>query len=122
MTLVDYIGVDARDHDITDVVFVAALSLPPWFFGRITRRLAVQSEQLARQAELLRDEAVRAERDRIARELHDVIAHSLSAMVVQTAAARGPRAHRPRPGAPGCWRTSRPPDARPSPRPAACCT
>jgi signal transduction histidine kinase len=87
MTLVDYVGVDARDHDITDVVFVAALSLPPWFFGRMMRRLAVQSEQLARQAELLRDEAVRAERDRIARELHDVIAHSLSAMVVQTAAA-----------------------------------
>jgi signal transduction histidine kinase len=86
-TLVDYLGADARVHNITDVVFVGALSLTPWFVGRITRRLALQSEQLAEQAELLRDEAVRAERDRIARELHDVIAHSLSAMVVQTAAA-----------------------------------
>jgi signal transduction histidine kinase len=87
-TLVDYLTVDAREHNVTDVVFVAALSLPPFLFGRITRRLAVQSELLARQSELLRDEAVRAERDRIARELHDVIAHSLSAMVVQTAAAQ----------------------------------
>jgi signal transduction histidine kinase len=88
MTLVDYVGVDAREHNITDVVFVCALSLPPWVFGRITRKLAVQSEQLARQQELIRDQAVREERDRIARELHDVIAHSLSAMVVQTAAAQ----------------------------------
>jgi signal transduction histidine kinase len=57
-------------------------------FGRITRKLGVQSEQLAHQQALIRDQAVRAERDRIARELHDVIAHSLSAMVVQTAAAQ----------------------------------
>jgi signal transduction histidine kinase len=48
----------------------------------------VQSEQLAHQQALIRDQAVRAERDRIARELHDVIAHSLNAMVVQTAAAQ----------------------------------
>jgi signal transduction histidine kinase len=50
--------------------------------------LAEQSELLERQSELLRDQAVRDERDRIARELHDVIAHSVSAMVVQTAAAQ----------------------------------
>lgn len=87
-TLVDYLAVDAREHNLSDVVFVAAVALPPYVFGRITRRLAVQSEQLTRQSALLRDEAVRAERDRIARELHDVIAHSLSAMVIQTAAAQ----------------------------------
>ena len=54
----------------------------------MTRRLADQAEQLRRQQELIHDQAVREERDRIARELHDVIAHSLSAMVVQTAAAQ----------------------------------
>lgn len=88
MSLADYLLVDLRSHNITDVVFVTALAIPPYVFGRISRKLAVQSEQLARQQALIRDQAVRAERDRIARELHDVIAHSLSAMVVQTAAAQ----------------------------------
>jgi len=88
MFLVDYLFVDVRSHDFTDVVFVSTLAIPPYVFGRISWKLAVQSEQLARHQALIRDEAVRAERDRIARELHDVIAHSLSAMVVQTAAAQ----------------------------------
>ncbi|HEY4569995.1 MAG TPA: histidine kinase [Kribbella sp.] len=86
--LADYLFVDTRQHDFTDIVFVTTLALPPYVFGRISRKLAVQSEQLERQQALIRDEAVRAERDRIARELHDVIAHSVSAMVVQTAAAQ----------------------------------
>jgi signal transduction histidine kinase len=86
--LSDYLFADARDHDITDVVFVSTLLIPPYVFGRITRRLAQQSEQLERQQELIRDQAASDERERIARELHDVIAHSLSAMVVQTAAAQ----------------------------------
>jgi signal transduction histidine kinase len=74
--------------DVTDVMFVLALAIPPFMFGRITRKLAEQSAQIARQAERIRQQAVRAERDRIARELHDEIAHSVSAMVVQTAAAQ----------------------------------
>jgi len=84
--LVDYVT-DPHSHNATDVVFVAALVLPPYVVGRITRRLAVQSEQLREQQAALTELAVRDERDRIARELHDVIAHSISAMVVQTAAA-----------------------------------
>jgi signal transduction histidine kinase len=74
--------------DVTDVIFVLALAIPPFVFGRITRKLAEQSAQIARQAEQIRQQAVRSERDRIARELHDEIAHSVSAMVVQTAAAQ----------------------------------
>ncbi len=86
--LAAYLVVDTRSHDITDVVFVLSLFVPPYVVGRVTRRMADQAEQIVRQSEQLRDRAVRDERDRIARELHDVIAHSLSAMVVQTAAAQ----------------------------------
>jgi len=84
----DYLFTDERDNDITDVFFVSAFLLPPYVFGRVARKLAVQSELLESQQELVKREAVRAERDRIARELHDVIAHSVSAMVVQTSAAQ----------------------------------
>lgn len=87
-TVLLYAFVDERDHNVTDVVFVASLLLPPYVMGRIVRRLADYNDLLARERELVRREAVRDERDRIARELHDVIAHSLSAMVVQVAAAQ----------------------------------
>lgn len=88
MFLLDYLVVDQRSHNLGDVVFVTTLVLPPYVLGRIVRRLDEQRRQLERQSDQLRDQAVRDERGRIARELHDVIAHSLSAMVVQTAAAQ----------------------------------
>ncbi len=82
-----YLVVDPRSHDVTDVVFVVALLVPPYVFGRLARRLAAHGELLREQQELVKREAVREERDRIARDLHDVIAHSVSAMVLQVAAA-----------------------------------
>src|SRR5882757_150313 len=71
----DYAFVDERHHNWSDVIFVAALTAPPYVLGRITRKLAEQTVLLKRQQEIIRRESVRAERDRIARELHDVIAH-----------------------------------------------
>jgi signal transduction histidine kinase len=88
MLLGAYVFADPREHNVSDVMFVLALVAPPYVLGRLTRRLALQKELLEERQELVRREAVRAERDRIAREMHDVIAHSISAMVVQTAAAQ----------------------------------
>jgi signal transduction histidine kinase len=79
---------DLRQHDVTDVLFILTLLVPPYVTGRLVLRLDAARILALRHQELVRAEAVRAERDRIAREMHDVIAHSISAMVVQTAAAQ----------------------------------
>ncbi|MFP5371402.1 MAG: sensor histidine kinase, partial [Actinomycetes bacterium] len=71
-----------------DAVFAVAVAAPPYLIGRVVRRLAEQSAELRRQQELVRAAAVREERGRLARDLHDVIAHSVSAMVVQASAAQ----------------------------------
>jgi signal transduction histidine kinase len=59
-----------------------------WNAARRRARLASQAATLRMQAAELKEHAVVQERLRIARELHDVVAHHVSVMGVQAAAAR----------------------------------
>lgn len=78
------------DHsDLASYLFSAGLvALSPWLAGRTSRARALRAEALDREREGLARTAVFAERQRIARELHDVVAHGLVVMVVQAQGAR----------------------------------
>lgn len=88
------IGIDVlrgTDHyQATDVPWIGTLIALPGvlglLFGARTKSLRAAEARAAR-LELERREAVAEERTRIARELHDVIAHSVSVMTVQAGAA-----------------------------------
>jgi signal transduction histidine kinase len=75
----------------------------PYGAGRAVRSrttmnaaLRLNTERIERQQRERTRQAVIEERTRIARELHDVVAHSVSVMVIQTAAARAVASRDPR--------------------------
>jgi signal transduction histidine kinase len=83
------------DQSASDFVFISLRFLVAWVAGYAMRERAEQAEAAelrATHAELERESAARVavaeERARIARELHDVVAHAVSVMVLQVGAVR----------------------------------
>jgi signal transduction histidine kinase len=66
-----------------------AISVPPWYFVmRLMRAMRLQTEELRASRAAEAKAAAEAERGRLAREMHDVLAHSLSALALQLESTR----------------------------------
>jgi signal transduction histidine kinase len=84
------VGVLAEDLDSppgVDIAILSALVVGAWTAGWVVRRRAEQIAHAEAQAPEIAREAVAAERARVAAELHDVVAHSVSIVSVQAGAA-----------------------------------
>lgn len=81
------------DLVLLDAIIVVALYTAVWMLGSSQRRIRADADRLRRLADQLRAEkevsaqhAAAAERARIARDLHDIVAHHVSAIAVQARA------------------------------------
>src|SRR3954453_4146824 len=94
VVLIDLVG-DSSDDVGSYVGTILLAILLPWAAGRAAKEWAQRALELERVNAALKAEqeqrsllAVADERSRIARELHDVVAHSISVMVVQAEGAK----------------------------------
>lgn len=102
LAIVDAIAVTSQHQGLDNFLFgwiwVSASVLVGWIVrGRVqeSSRLEQRAAQLEQEREAAERRAVEAERGRIARELHDVISHSLGVIVVQAGAAEEVLRHDP---------------------------
>ena len=93
--VVVYVVVRFPESSGSDYVWIGSFVTAAWLAGfavrhqaEQTRRLRELAAQLRAQRDRMAEEAVQAERSRIARELHDVVAHHVSVMTVQAGAVR----------------------------------
>ncbi len=90
-----YVGYVIIGGGLTDYVFTALLYGSAWGVGYALRQRAKRIDDLHQEAEELRqrqaereERAIADERARIARELHDIVSHSISVITIQAQAVR----------------------------------
>jgi signal transduction histidine kinase len=95
LVAVPVVNVEHGSSSVGDYIFPTLVLAIVGFVARglrhralLARELALRTERLEVEREAQAASAVSDERRRIARELHDVVAHSVSVMVVQSGAAR----------------------------------
>jgi signal transduction histidine kinase len=95
LCLAAYLFVFWRALGDTSEVAVVMFSAPGYLAGTVLRlrreaadELAQRGRELEEERELFADLALRHERARIASELHDIVAHAISVMVIQAAAGQ----------------------------------
>lgn len=81
------IQVIVQHEELGNVIFAMAFLAPIAVAGRAIRARTMHNRALEQQQAAREEAAVDVERRRIARELHDVISHSLGLMVLQAGAA-----------------------------------
>jgi signal transduction histidine kinase len=88
-------GAAVDGQPIGDIMFVWLLLGGVWAAGRLIERRTNEAARLERQTRILEEEreqrareAIAEERARIARELHDIVAHGVSTMVLQVGGVR----------------------------------
>lgn len=96
IVLTAFVAVSIRaSFEPSDLAAALVFYVGPWVLGTVVRARAVRTEEAVARAERLEAEreaatarAAAEERTRIARELHDIVAHSISVVTIQTQAVR----------------------------------
>ncbi len=90
-----YLAVFIVINGVGDWVAILMFTVPPYVAGTVLRLrretadlLGLRARELEEERELFTEIAVRHERARIASELHDVVGHAVSVMVIQAAAGQ----------------------------------
>ncbi len=95
VVLVGTLLIEERIGNGVDYLFIALLFGGTWLLGRASRLWRTRVRHVEQQQEQLARLAVAEERVRIARDLHDIVAHSLSVINVQADAAEAALDHDP---------------------------
>jgi signal transduction histidine kinase len=95
VVLVGALLIEERVDNGVDYLFIVLLFGGAWLLGRASRLWRTRVRHVEQHQEQLARLAVAEERVRIARDLHDIIAHSLSVITVQADAAEAALDHDP---------------------------